>query len=101
MHIDMDGILPALIVGFVIGLSGALAPGPTLVATIRSSLDRGWTAGPLVAVGHAAIEAIVALAIVAGLAAAADSSNASLNDRSRSALSATSTTRAPNSTSSR
>jgi len=73
MHIDMDGILPALIVGFVIGLSGALAPGPTLVATIRSSLDRGWTAGPLVAVGHAAIEAIVALAIVAGLAAAADS----------------------------
>jgi threonine/homoserine/homoserine lactone efflux protein len=69
----MDGIIPALIIGFVIGLSGALAPGPTLVATIRGSLDRGWTAGPAVAAGHAAVEAIVALAIVAGLAAAAES----------------------------
>ncbi|MDK2973806.1 MAG: hypothetical protein PWP08_177 [Methanofollis sp.] len=69
----MDGILPALILGFVIGLSGALAPGPTLVATIRGSLDRGWTAGPRVAAGHAAVEAVVALAIVVGLAAAAES----------------------------
>lgn len=69
----MDGIVPALAIGFIIGLSGALAPGPTLVATIRGSLDRGWTAGPAVAAGHAAVEAVVALAIVAGLAAAAES----------------------------
>ncbi|EJG06059.1 Lysine exporter protein (LYSE/YGGA) [Methanofollis liminatans DSM 4140] len=69
----MDGIIPALIIGFVIGLSGALAPGPTLVATIRGSLDHGWTAGPRLAAGHAAVEAVLALAIVAGLAAAADS----------------------------
>ena len=68
----MDGIGAALIIGFVIGLSGALAPGPTLVATIRGSLQEGWTAGPKISVGHAAIEAFVVLVIIAGIATVAE-----------------------------
>ncbi|MBP2134099.1 threonine/homoserine/homoserine lactone efflux protein [Methanomicrobium sp. W14] len=57
------------IFSFLIGLTGALAPGPTLIATIRSSVDRGWTAGPMVTAGHAAIETIPALLIIFGLSA--------------------------------
>lgn len=68
----MDGVGAALIIGFVIGLSGALAPGPTLVATIRGSLRDGWVTGPKITAGHAAMEAVLVCAIIAGLAAAAE-----------------------------
>lgn len=73
MMMEMDGIAGALAIGLVIGLSGALAPGPTLVATIRSALADGWTAGPKVAAGHAALEMAIFLAVVAGLGVAAGS----------------------------
>src|SRR5512136_2833125 len=64
-------IIQMLAVAFVIGLTGALAPGPTLVATVNSSLKSGWTAGPKVAIGHALVESLLFLLIVLGLAAAA------------------------------
>lgn len=54
-------------VSFLIGLTGALAPGPTLVATINESLRSGWTAGPRVSLGHIAIEFAIAVAIIFGL----------------------------------
>jgi threonine/homoserine/homoserine lactone efflux protein len=65
----MYEILQMLFMAFTIGLTGALAPGPTLVATINSSLKDGWTAGPKVAAGHALVEVLVFLSIVGGLAA--------------------------------
>lgn len=64
-------IIRMLAVAFVIGLTGALAPGPTLVATVNSSLKTGWTAGPKVALGHALVELLIFILIVMGLAAAA------------------------------
>ncbi len=64
-------VIDILAMAFTIGLTGALAPGPTLVATINSSLKSGWTAGPKVALGHALVELFVFLLIVLGLAAAA------------------------------
>lgn len=64
-------IIQMLAVAFVIGLTGALAPGPTLVATVNSSLKTGWTAGPKVAIGHALVELLIFILIVMGLAAAA------------------------------
>jgi threonine/homoserine/homoserine lactone efflux protein len=64
-------VIEILAMAFTIGLTGALAPGPTLVATINSSLKSGWTAGPKVALGHALVELFVFLLIVLGLAAAA------------------------------
>lgn len=67
----MYEIIKFLITAFVIGLTGALAPGPTLVATIDSSLKTGWTAGPKVAAGHALVEMLIFLLIVQGLALAA------------------------------
>ena len=66
----MYEILQVLAMAFAIGLTGALAPGPTLVATINSSLKDGWTAGPKVVAGHALVEALVFLSIVGGLAVA-------------------------------
>ncbi|MCK9440422.1 MAG: LysE family translocator [Methanothrix sp.] len=64
----MYEILQMLAMAFTIGLTGALAPGPTLVAAVNSSLKEGWTAGPKVAVGHALVETIIFLLIIGGLA---------------------------------
>lgn len=55
------------VLGFLIGLTGALAPGPTLLATINASLKRGWSAGPLVTLGHIFVEVVMVGLIVAGL----------------------------------
>ncbi|HNO09100.1 MAG TPA: LysE family transporter, partial [Methanoregulaceae archaeon] len=49
--------------GFLIGLTGALAPGPTLVATIKASLKSGWSAGPRVTLGHIVVEILMVLLI--------------------------------------
>ncbi|MDD1748702.1 MAG: LysE family translocator [Methanothrix sp.] len=64
----MYEILQMMFMAFTIGLTGALAPGPTLVATVNSSLKDGWTAGPKVAAGHALVETLVFLLIIGGLA---------------------------------
>lgn len=56
-----------LMLGFLVGLTGALAPGPTLVATINASLKGGWSAGPRVTLGHAAVELFMVILITAGL----------------------------------
>jgi threonine/homoserine/homoserine lactone efflux protein len=67
----MYDLLSMLLLGFVIGLTGALAPGPTLVATINASLAGDWTTGLKVSLGHIAIETAIFLLIVLGLAAVA------------------------------
>lgn len=60
-----------VVMAFTIGLTGALAPGPTLVATVNSSLKSGWSAGPKVAAGHAFVELLLFLLIIQGLNLAA------------------------------
>ncbi len=57
-------------IGLTVGLTGAIAPGPTLLATVNSSLKDGWLAGPKVAAGHALIEIVIFLLIVKGVAVA-------------------------------
>jgi threonine/homoserine/homoserine lactone efflux protein len=59
------------VLAFALGLTGALAPGPTLVATINASVAGGWTMGPRVTFGHMLSELVIVLLIVAGLAAVA------------------------------
>jgi threonine/homoserine/homoserine lactone efflux protein len=63
-------IVGMLGLGFVIGLTGALAPGPTLIATINSSLAGGWSMGPRVTLGHACVELFMVIIIIAGLSVA-------------------------------
>lgn len=67
----MDGLLETLLLAFVIGFTGALAPGPTLVATIQASVRGGWTMGPKVTLGHILIETLVFLLILFGLSTVA------------------------------
>lgn len=59
--------LEMCILGFLIGLTGAIAPGPTLIATINASLRRGWSAGPWVTLGHMIVEVVMVAFILAGL----------------------------------
>jgi threonine/homoserine/homoserine lactone efflux protein len=67
----MASVPEILILSFLIGLTGALAPGPTLVATIQSSMKKGWTMGPKVSAGHIIIETFVFLLILLGISATA------------------------------
>jgi len=52
---------------FMIGLSGAMAPGPLLTVTISDSLKKGFRTGPLLVLGHLIGEVFIILLILAGL----------------------------------
>jgi threonine/homoserine/homoserine lactone efflux protein len=67
----MYELLQMVLLGFVIGLSGALAPGPTLVATINASIAGEWTTGLKVSLGHAIVELFLVILILLGLATVA------------------------------
>ena len=49
---------------FLVSLTGALSPGPLTTLAVREGVRRGFWSGPLLAMGHGAIE----LALVVGLA---------------------------------
>lgn len=61
-------ILKVLLLGFTVGLTGALMPGPMLFATIEVSLKKGWTAGPEVMFGHMLVELVLCIFIFFGAA---------------------------------
>ena len=61
-------LLESLLLGFGVGLSGALAPGPTLLATISGAVRHGLLVGGRVAAGHLLVEGVLAIALVLGIA---------------------------------
>lgn len=61
---------PALSLGaaaFVVGLSGAMSPGPYLTVTIARTVQRGWLSAGLMLVGHALLEATLLVGFAFGL----------------------------------
>jgi threonine/homoserine/homoserine lactone efflux protein len=56
-----------VLTSFVLGLSGAVIPGPVMAVTIGHSARLGIKAGPLVVLGHAVLEGGLFLALAAGL----------------------------------
>ena len=63
----MFSLLTIFVGSFVVGLSGAMAPGPVLTVTISETLKHGFKAGPLIILGHAILETILLFLIAAGL----------------------------------
>ncbi|NIV33794.1 MAG: LysE family transporter [Anaerolineae bacterium] len=61
-------LLGLFITSFIVGLSGALMPGPLLVATIKGTYHYGAIAGPLITLGHGMVELAMVLALAFGLA---------------------------------
>jgi LysE type translocator. len=61
-------ILKALLIGFTIGLTGALVPGPMLFAIIEASFKKGWIAGPEFVLGHMLVELVLCVFIFFGAA---------------------------------
>ncbi|MFH1140165.1 MAG: LysE family transporter [Chloroflexota bacterium] len=62
--------IPALAIfgtSFLVGLSGAVSPGPLLVFNIRETVRHGFMAGPYVAAGHALLELATVVALAFGL----------------------------------
>ncbi len=51
---------------FLVGLSGAVTPGPLLAYDIRETARRGFWTGPWIATGHSALEAAVVALLAAG-----------------------------------
>lgn len=52
---------------FLVGFSGAAAPGPLLTLTIGRAIKQGAIAGPLIILGHAILELTTVIGIVFGL----------------------------------
>ncbi|PKL66420.1 MAG: lysine transporter LysE [Methanobacteriales archaeon HGW-Methanobacteriales-1] len=55
------------VTSFLVGLSGALVPGPMLTVTISDSFKKGFIAGPLITSGHIITELCLVLLILFGL----------------------------------
>jgi len=62
------GVGALFITAFVVGLSGAMIPGPFLTAAIAESIRRGFWAGPWMVLGHAILELALILALLGGMA---------------------------------
>ncbi len=52
---------------FLVGLSGAVAPGPLLTYNIQLTCKKGFWSGPKLVLGHAILEAILILGLIWGL----------------------------------
>lgn len=60
--------LPLLFVtSFIVGLTGAMMPGPLLTVTVAESARHKFRVGPLLILGHGILETILIIALWAGL----------------------------------
>lgn len=75
--IFMIEIVLFAVTSFLVGLSGALVPGPMLTVTISDSFKKGFIAGPLITSGHIFTELCLVLLILFGLGELIGSNTAS------------------------
>ncbi len=67
---NIHGLWPVLTLSFVVALSGAIMPGPLFTYTIAKTVQagrRGFLVGLWVSLGHAALEALLIVGLLAGL----------------------------------
>ncbi len=63
----METLSGIFITSFLVGLSGAMMPGPVLTVTVGEVTKRGFIAGPLIVLGHGILELSLVIAIVFGI----------------------------------
>ncbi len=61
------GLTQIFIQAFLVGFSGAIAPGPLLTYNIQLTYKKGFWVGPKLILGHAILEALLIIGIIAGL----------------------------------
>jgi threonine/homoserine/homoserine lactone efflux protein len=61
------GIGGLLTTAFIVGLSGAMAPGSLLVVVVTQTVQKGFWAGPVAVLGHAVMEVIMVGLLAFGL----------------------------------
>jgi threonine/homoserine/homoserine lactone efflux protein len=64
----MIELTKALILGFTVGISAAIIPGPMTFAAIGASFKNGWRAGPPIFIGHALTELAIFIIVLVGAA---------------------------------
>jgi len=64
---DFIALMQIMFFSFLIGFTGAITPGPVLTAVIKETPQRGWTAGPLIVIGHALAELSLLIGLIFGL----------------------------------
>lgn len=64
---DFGLIVLLLSIGFVVGLSGAMIPGPLLVFVVSDTMKKGKISGPLTIAGHMLIEITLIAIIMLGI----------------------------------
>lgn len=62
----MIELIKALILGFTVGISAAIIPGPMMFATIGASFKNGWRAGSSIFIGHALVELAIFVLVLIG-----------------------------------
>lgn len=60
-------ILALFTTAFLVGLSGAMMPGPMLTVTISEASKRGFWVGPQVVLGHGIVEILLVACLTGGL----------------------------------
>ena len=65
---QLEKLAAIFISSFIIGLSGALMPGPVLTVAISETARRGFRAGPLIVLGHALLEITLLALLIVGFA---------------------------------
>lgn len=63
----MNNLPGIFVTSFLIGLSGALMPGPVLTVTISQVASKGFWAGPLIVLGHGILELFLVAGVALGL----------------------------------
>ena len=61
------GLFTIFGVAFMTGLSGAVMPGPLLVVAVQQAVRQGAIAGPLLMIGHGALELVAVILLALGL----------------------------------
>lgn len=62
----MIELAKALFLGFTVGISASIIPGPMTFATIGASVKNGWRAGPSIFLGHALVELAIFILVLIG-----------------------------------